>query len=206
MHLCPFSPAIVAVDQPPTSLLTQANPEDFSPSEGEENEEGEEEEEEEEEENFDHDEIDPEERRREIEGFYVDSDFEGLEEEGAEYELPDDQEEELDSSKPTGWLNQSLDPERMVNGCAEVWKVLKQVHPGTRIHEGALGLLVQLVQHCGDQLSLIGIELASTSTMEDHLVITSREIQTAVRLMFPGQLAKHAVSEGTKAVTKYTSS
>uniref|UniRef100_A0A1I8NIX5 Histone H2B n=1 Tax=Musca domestica TaxID=7370 RepID=A0A1I8NIX5_MUSDO len=32
--------------------------------------------------------------------------------------------------------------------------------------------------------------------------ITSREIQTAVRLLLPGELAKHAVSEGTKAVTK----
>jgi histone H2B len=30
--------------------------------------------------------------------------------------------------------------------------------------------------------------------------------QTAVRLLLPGELAKHAVSEGTKAVTKYTSS
>ena len=36
--------------------------------------------------------------------------------------------------------------------------------------------------------------------------ITSQEIQTAVRLLLPGELAKHAVSEGTKAVTKYTSS
>ncbi|KAE8661080.1 Histone H2B.3 [Hibiscus syriacus] len=36
--------------------------------------------------------------------------------------------------------------------------------------------------------------------------ITSREIQTAVRLIFPGELAKHAVSEGIKAVTKFTSS
>ena len=35
--------------------------------------------------------------------------------------------------------------------------------------------------------------------------ISSREIQTAVRLLLPGELAKHAVSEGTKAVTKYTS-
>lgn len=35
--------------------------------------------------------------------------------------------------------------------------------------------------------------------------ITSREIQTAVRLILPGELAKHAVSEGTKAVTKYNS-
>uniref|UniRef100_A0A8C0W9K2 Histone H2B n=1 Tax=Castor canadensis TaxID=51338 RepID=A0A8C0W9K2_CASCN len=38
------------------------------------------------------------------------------------------------------------------------------------------------------------------------LDLTSREIQTAVRLLLPGELAKHAVSEGTKAVTKYTSS
>ena len=36
--------------------------------------------------------------------------------------------------------------------------------------------------------------------------ITSREIQTSVRLLLPGELAKHAVFEGTKAVTKYTSS
>ena len=36
--------------------------------------------------------------------------------------------------------------------------------------------------------------------------LSSREIQTAVRLILPGELAKHAVSEGTKAVTKYTSS
>jgi histone H2B len=36
--------------------------------------------------------------------------------------------------------------------------------------------------------------------------LASREIQTAVRLILPGELAKHAVSEGTKAVTKYTSS
>jgi histone H2B len=36
--------------------------------------------------------------------------------------------------------------------------------------------------------------------------ITSREIQTVVRLVLPGELTKHAVSEGTKAVTKFTSS
>nr|XP_029732489.1 histone H2B-like [Aedes albopictus] len=37
-------------------------------------------------------------------------------------------------------------------------------------------------------------------------MVTSRGIETAVRLLLPGELAKHAVSEGTKAVTKYTSS
>ncbi|RXG61502.1 Histone H2B [Armadillidium vulgare] len=36
--------------------------------------------------------------------------------------------------------------------------------------------------------------------------ITSREIQTTIRILLPGELAKYTVSEGTKAVTKYTSS
>ena len=31
-------------------------------------------------------------------------------------------------------------------------------------------------------------------------------MQTSVRLLLPGELAKHAVSEGTKAVTKFTTS
>jgi histone H2B len=35
--------------------------------------------------------------------------------------------------------------------------------------------------------------------------LSSREVQTSVRLVLPGELAKHAVSEGTKAVTKFTS-
>jgi histone H2B len=35
--------------------------------------------------------------------------------------------------------------------------------------------------------------------------LSSRDVQTAVRLVLPGELAKHAVSEGTKAVTKFTS-
>ncbi len=36
--------------------------------------------------------------------------------------------------------------------------------------------------------------------------ITSREIQTAVRLLLPGELAKHAVSNAKAVTAKYTSS
>ncbi|KAG2460505.1 ANKF1 protein, partial [Polypterus senegalus] len=39
-----------------------------------------------------------------------------------------------------------------------------------------------------------------------HSTISSREIQTTVRLLLLGELAKHTMSEGTKAVTNYTSS
>ena len=34
--------------------------------------------------------------------------------------------------------------------------------------------------------------------------IGSREIQTSVRLVLPGDLAKHALSEGGKAIAKFT--
>ncbi|KAF8438141.1 histone-fold-containing protein [Boletus edulis BED1] len=46
---------------------------------------------------------------------------------------------------------------------------------------------------------LVPLELASYSKKS---TIASREIQTAVRLILPGELSKHAISEGTKSVTK----
>lgn len=48
-----------------------------------------------------------------------------------------------------------------------------------------------------DRLGLT--ELAAYSKKS---TISSREIQTSVRLILPGELAKHAISEGTKSVTK----
>ncbi|KAL9703085.1 hypothetical protein quinque_006603 [Culex quinquefasciatus] len=52
----------------------------------------------------------------------------------------------------------------------------------------------------------IAAEASRLAQYNKRSTITSREIQTGVRLLLPGELAKHAVSEGTKAVTKYTSS
>jgi histone H2B len=57
-----------------------------------------------------------------------------------------------------------------------------------------------------DIFERIANEASRLSHHNDKHTISSREIQTAVRLLLPGELAKHAVSEGTKAVTKYTSS
>merc|ERR1712129_611579 len=50
------------------------------------------------------------------------------------------------------------------------------------------------------------VEAAENAELQKAAEVFSREIQTAVRLLLPGELAKHAVSEGTKAVTKHTSS
>merc|ERR1712154_497398 len=56
-----------------------------------------------------------------------------------------------------------------------------------------------------DIFERIATEAGKLSTYNKKATLSSREIQTAVRLMLPGELAKHAVSEGTKAVTKFSS-
>ena len=84
-----------------------------------------------------------------------------------------------------------------------VYKVLKQVHLDTGISSKAMGIMNSFIkdifQHItGEASCLVHYNKCST--------ITSREIQTSVRLLLPGELAKQAMSEGTKAVIKYTSS
>ena len=83
-----------------------------------------------------------------------------------------------------------------------IYKVLKQVHPDTGISSKAISILNSFIQ---DQFEKIATEAAKLARYSKKPTVTSREIQTAVRLILPGELAKHAVSEGTKAVTKFTS-
>ena len=81
-----------------------------------------------------------------------------------------------------------------------IYRVLKQVHPDTGITAEAMNVMRSLVDYLA--VSVLKrtkglIQLKSKRT------VTSREIQTSVRLYFTEELAKHAVSEGAKAVTKY---
>ena len=83
-----------------------------------------------------------------------------------------------------------------------IYKVLKQVHPDTGVSSKAMSIMNSFVN---DIFERIAAEASRLAHYNKRSTITSREIQTAVRLLLPGELAKHAVSEGTKAVTKYTS-
>merc|ERR1711935_44167 len=56
-----------------------------------------------------------------------------------------------------------------------------------------------------DIFEKIAGESSRLVTYNKRHTLSSRHVQTAVRRFFPGELAKHAVSEGTKAVTKFTS-
>lgn len=84
-----------------------------------------------------------------------------------------------------------------------IYNVLKQVHPDVGISSKAMSIMNSFVN---DVFERIASEAQRLAHYNKKSTISSREIQTAVRLLLPGELAKHAVSEGTKAVTKYTSS
>lgn len=83
-----------------------------------------------------------------------------------------------------------------------IYKVLKQTHPDTGISQKSMSILNSFVN---DIFERIATEASKLAAYNKKSTISAREIQTAVRLILPGELAKHAVSEGTRAVTKYSS-
>ena len=84
-----------------------------------------------------------------------------------------------------------------------IYKVLKQVHPDTGISKRGMSIMNSFI---GDVFERLCVEAGKLSRYNGKATLSSREVQTSVRLVLPGELAKHAVSEGTKAVTKFTQS
>ncbi|KNB42151.1 histone [Blastocystis sp. subtype 4] len=54
-----------------------------------------------------------------------------------------------------------------------------------------------------DIFERIVTEAGHLARVNHKSTVGTREIQTAVRLILPGELSKHAISEGTKAVTNH---
>ena len=81
-----------------------------------------------------------------------------------------------------------------------IFKVLKQVHPDIGISNKAMNVMNNFVTDIFERIAREGARLVD---MNERNTLGSREIQTAVRLVLPGDLAKHAVSEGGKAVAKF---
>ena len=96
----------------------------------------------------------------------------------------------------------SKSKKRVESYSSYIYKVLKQVHPETGISKKGISILNSFVNDIFDRIAL---EASKLARYNKKATLSSREIQTAVRLVLPGELAKHAVSEGTKAVTKFTS-
>lgn len=81
-------------------------------------------------------------------------------------------------------------------------RVIKQIHADKHsISQKSMSTLNSMVN---DVIGMVSHEASRLAEVCGSKTIQARDIQSAVRLCFPRELAKHAVSEGTKAVTKYT--
>lgn len=83
-----------------------------------------------------------------------------------------------------------------------VYRTLKQIHKDVGMSGKGMRVVNSFVQ---DIFERIAVEAASLTRINKTRTMSSREIQTAVRLVLPTELAKHAMAEGTKAVAKAAS-
>jgi histone H2B len=82
-----------------------------------------------------------------------------------------------------------------------IFKILKQVHPKIGISKKGMNVMNSFVTDIFEKIAKEGATLVS---MNDKDTLGTREIQTSTRLVLPGDLAKHALSEGAKAIGKFT--
>mmetsp|Transcript_14319 Transcript_14319/g.26031 ORF Transcript_14319/g.26031 Transcript_14319/m.26031 type:complete len:139 (-) Transcript_14319:177-593(-) len=82
-----------------------------------------------------------------------------------------------------------------------IYRVLKETHPSIGITKKSMGIMNDFVIDMMDKLASeakhdLGISGKEKTLREWHL-------NTAVKLVLPGELKKHGVSEGTKAIRNF---
>nr|QKS02551.1 histone H2B.3 [Crypthecodinium cohnii] len=78
-----------------------------------------------------------------------------------------------------------------------IYKILKQVHKKMRITEQAMHIMESCVI---DTFERLAAEASNLMRISGKDTLTVKEVQSAVRLVLPGELARHALTEGTKSV------
>ena len=80
-----------------------------------------------------------------------------------------------------------------------IYKVLKQVHNDTGISKKSMAIMNSFIN---DIFERIALEASKLVRYNKKHTLSAREVQSAVKLLLPGELAKHAIIEGAKAVNK----
>ena len=105
------------------------------------------------------------------------------------------------------WCREDTLTERLNNIISKVsyskyiYKVLQQIHPDMGISKLSMEIMDNFVH---DMFDRIMVDASRLARYNKGNTISSREIQMAVRLLLPAELSKHAVSEGCKAVYKFS--
>jgi len=80
-------------------------------------------------------------------------------------------------------------------------KVGKQIHPDSQMSSDFLNQINRIIVRLGEQIAEKAFQLTEK---ENTKTIDSRTVLNATRLILLNELSKHAVSQGIKAVTKYS--
>jgi len=83
-----------------------------------------------------------------------------------------------------------------------LFKILREIYDDTGITRQAMHCLNILINHL---FTILATEASHIMKSANRSTLTANDIQNAVRRILPGELQKHAVSEGTKAVAKFKS-
>ncbi len=83
-----------------------------------------------------------------------------------------------------------------------IFKVLKGVHNEIGISKKSVDIMNSFLYDIYDRLALEASKLVRYNKKN---TLSAREIQSAVKLLLPGELAKHAIIEGSKAINKFAS-
>ena len=84
-----------------------------------------------------------------------------------------------------------------------IYKVLKQTYPELGVSRKSM---IILDSFCTDIFERVCTEASHLARYNKKHTMSVKDVQTAVRLVIPGDLAKHAVSNGIKSVTAFNNS
>ena len=79
-------------------------------------------------------------------------------------------------------------------------KILKKIHPDIELSKKSTKLMNSFIL---DVFERNASESSNLAKINGTAVVTTREIQAAVKLILPRELAKRAMSEGFKAIKNY---
>ena len=80
-----------------------------------------------------------------------------------------------------------------------IHRALRQVNKNLSLSSKAMAIVNSF---CNDVFERVAEQAAQLTRIEKRRTLGSREIQTAVRLVLPAELGKHAIAEGSKSVAK----
>jgi len=81
-----------------------------------------------------------------------------------------------------------------------IFKVLRKSHPEFEVTDNSLRVMNSFIESV---FSRVANEASSLAQSNDNKTVTTSEIQEAVKLLLPGELAKRAMSRGQEALNDF---